>query len=78
MRNRDEKLEEIFDTILKVVEDAGVKVAHKERENIAKRTPENVRIRGEALVWCTKVIKRKVLKKQARKARAEHLVNCSV
>ena len=78
MRNKDEKLEEIFDTILKVVEDAGVKVAHKERENIAKRTPENVRIRGEAPVWCTKVIKRKVLKKQARKARAEHLVNCSV
>ena len=40
MRNRDAKLEEILDTILKVVEDAGVKVTHKERENIAKRTPE--------------------------------------
>ena len=39
-------------------------------------TPENVRLREEAAARCTKMIKRKVLKKQARKARAEHLVKC--
>ena len=37
--------------------------------------PENVRLRGEAAARCTAKIKRKVLKKQAWKARAEHQVN---
>ena len=38
-------------------------------------TPENVRRREEAAARCTAKIRRKVLKKQARKARAEHLVS---
>ena len=39
-------------------------------------TPESVKLREEAAARCTKKIKRKVLKKQARKARADHLVKC--
>ena len=38
--------------------------------------PENVGLREEAAARCTAKIKRKVLKKQARKARAEHQVKC--
>ena len=38
--------------------------------------PENVRLREEAAARCTAKINRKVLKKQARKVRAEHLVKC--
>ena len=41
-----------------------------------KQTWENVRVREEAAARCTKVIKRRVLKKQARKARTDHVVNC--
>ena len=46
------------------------KVAHitkNDRDQALKKTPENVRIREEAAARCTKVIKRRVLKKQARK-----------
>ena len=39
---------------------------------------DNVRMREEAAARCKKVIKRRVLKKQARKARADHLVKCSL
>ena len=45
-----------------------------DRDKAAKQTPENARIHEEAAARGTKVIKRRVLKKQARKARAEHLV----
>ena len=45
-----------------------------ERENIIQSYPENVRSREEAAARCTKKIWRRVLKKQARKAKAEHLV----
>ena len=41
-------------------------------------TPENVRLREEAAARCTTKIKRRVLRRQARKARAEHLVKCSL
>ena len=41
------------------------------------RTPENVRLREEAAARCTTKIKRRVLRRQARNARAEHLVRCS-
>ena len=39
-------------------------------------TPDYVRFREEAAAKCTARIKRKVLKKHARNARAEHLVIC--
>ena len=41
------------------------------------RTPEYVRLREEAAARCTAKIKRRVLRRQARKARAEHL-RCSL
>ena len=44
-----------------------------EREKLFQRTPDNARFREEAAARCTKRIKRKVLKTQERKARAEHL-----
>ena len=49
-----------------------------DRDKTMKEIPENVRIRKEAVARCTKVIKRKMLKKQPRKARADHLVKCSL
>ena len=48
--------------------------AQKETEIMS--TPENVRLREEAAARCTAEIKRRVLRRQARKARAEHLVRC--
>ena len=46
-------------------------------ENAAGKAPENVRLREEAAARYTeKIIKRRILKKQARKARAEHHVRC--
>ena len=45
-----------------------------DREKAVYQTPESVRIREEAAARCTKVVERRVLKKQARKARADHLV----
>ena len=41
-------------------------------------TPENVRLREEAAARCTRKIKRRILRKQARKARAEHQVKGSL
>ena len=41
-------------------------------------TLEDVRLREKAAARCTAKIKRKVLRKQARKARAEHLAKCSL
>ena len=48
--------------------------AQKETEIMS--TPEKVRLREEAAARCTAEIKRRVLRRQARKARAEHLVRC--
>ena len=42
-----------------------------------RRILEEVRIREGTAARCTKVIKRRVLKKQTRKARTDHLVKCS-
>ena len=47
-----------------------------ERETFLLSTLQNVRLREEAAARCTAKIKRNVLMKQARKARAEHLVKC--
>ena len=43
-----------------------------------QRTPDDVRTHEEAASRCAKAIKRRVLKKLTRKARAEHLVRCSL
>ena len=76
MGKEDDEQGENLGTLQKDIEDAAGKVAHstkKRKRNFVKRTPENVRIRAEAAARCTKVIKRRALKKQARKARAETL-----
>ena len=41
-------------------------------------TPENVRPREASAARCTAKIKRRALRRQARKARAEHLARCSL
>ena len=41
-------------------------------------TAENVRLREEAAARCTTKIQRRVLGRQARKARDEHLVKCNL
>ena len=48
----------------------------KRKEKIMMSIPECVRLREEAATRCTAKIKRKVLKKQARKARTEHQLKC--
>ena len=40
--------------------------------------PKTVRLREEAAARCTAKIKRRILRKQARMAKAEHLVKCSL
>ena len=50
------------------------RIIRKLKEKNIPRTLDNVKLREEPAARCTKKIERKVLKKQARKARAEHLV----
>ena len=82
MSRKDEKHKENLGTIQKDIEEAAGKsgLEHKksDRDKAVKETPENVRIREEAAARCTKVITRRVLKKQARKTRSDHLVKCSL
>ena len=62
-------------------ENALKKVQHRtnaQKEKEMMRTPENVRLREETVARCTAKITRIVLRRQARKARAEHLVRCSL
>ena len=62
------------------IENTARKVVHRtkaQREEDIMSTPENVRLPEEAAARCTTKLKRRVLRKQARKARAEHLVKCS-
>ena len=47
-----------------------------QRDKEIMSTPENVRLREEAAARCTAKMKRRTLRKQARKARGEHLVKC--
>ena len=68
-------------TAQKNIENAAKKIQHRtnaQKEKELMRTPENVRLREEAAARFTAQMKRKVLRRQARKARAEHLVRCSL
>ena len=81
MRREEEKQEENLGTIRKEIRVAAAKTAHStknKRDKAVKQTPENVRVRDEEAARCTDVIKTRVLRKQARKARADHLVKCSL
>ena len=74
-------IEEDLATFLKNTENAARKEVHRtkaQREKEVMSTPENVRLREEAAARCTAKIKRIILRKQARKAWAEHLVQCSL
>ena len=74
-------VEEDFATIQKTPRARSGKVVHRtkaQREKEIMSTPDNVRLREEAAARCTEKIKRGVLRKQARKAGAEHLVKCSM
>ena len=72
---------EYFATVQKNTESAAGKVVQRtkaQREKEIMSTPDNVRLREEAAARSTEKIKRRVLRKQARKAGAEHLVKCSM
>ena len=80
MEKDDDKFDEYLATIQTTIEIVASRVAHHtkaERENI-QSTPENVRLREEAAARYTKKSRAEFLKTQARKARAEHLVLCSL
>ena len=80
MKNeRDTK--EHLSTAQEKIENAAKKIQHRtnaQKEEVMMRTQENVRLREEAAARCTAKIKRSVLRRQARKARAEHLERCSL
>ena len=77
MSKKGEGQEEDLETTQKIIEEVARKVAHTtkaDRDQTAKQTPEIVIVREEASARCTKVIGRRVLKKQSRKANADHLI----
>ena len=62
------------------IEKAARKIAHLtkgERKQIIRHTPEDVKNREVAAARCKRVMERRVLSKQARRARANHLVKCT-
>ena len=80
MTNKEEDQKEDLETTQESIEEAAKQVTHttKSERDEVRRTPEKVRIREEAAARCTKVIKRRVFRKQARNAKADHLVKCSM
>ena len=79
MENGADEIGENLATIQKAFAAAAGEVPHDmkaEREKIRQHTADNVRIREKAVARGTRVFKRRVFKKQARKDRAEHLVKC--
>ena len=80
MKDVGNEEEDLF-AVQKNIETAAKKIRHRtnaQKEKEKRSTPENVRLREEAAARCTTKIKRRVLRRQARKARAEHLVRCSL
>ena len=68
-------------TVQKNIENAAKKAVHRtkaQREKEIMGTPENVRLRENAAATCTAKIQRRIVRKQARKAKAEHLVQCNL
>ena len=74
-------MEEDLATIQKNIEIAAKKVVHRtkaQREKEIMSIPEKVRFREEAAARCTHKNQERVLRRQARGVRAEHLVKCSL
>ena len=81
MKKKGEVQNEDMETIQKSVQEAAKKVAHTTKsdgDQGGRRTPEKVRVKEGSTARCTQAIKRKVLRKQARKTRADHAVKCSM
>ena len=77
MNRKGEDQKEDLETIQKSILEAATKVAHttkSDREKEVRRTPEKVKEREGAAARCTQAIKKKVLRNQAMKARADHAV----
>ena len=75
MTKKTDQQEELETT--KSIEEAAKEVAHTTKfdtDKEVRQTPEEVKIREGTAARCTKVIKIMVLRKQARKARADHVV----
>ena len=80
MEKRDELSECNLIPFQKEIEKATTKVAHttkcdRDRDRALQQMPETWRIREEAAPRCTKK-KKRCLQKEARKARADHLIKC--
>ena len=63
--------EEHLSTVQKNIENAAKKIRHRtkaQREKAIMSTPETIRLREEVAARCTAKIKRRTLRKQARKA----------
>ena len=73
MGDQDEKQEENLETIQMDMEGGC-----RQSDKAVKLKPESVRMREEAAAGYTKAFKRRVLKKQARKVRADHLLECGM
>ena len=77
----DDEKEGELETIQRSIEEAAKKIAHTtraERQKEVMRTPKPVTLKQEAAARCTRPIDRKVLRNQARRARADHAVKCSL
>ena len=74
--------DESMSTFQSEIETAARGVSHSTKSDMEKahmlHAPEIVKIREEAAASCSKVIGRKVQRKQARRARVSHCVKCSL
>ena len=77
---KEDVQKENLETIQKSIEHAAKDIVHTtklERDTAAKRMPSKVVAREEAAARSSRPVERQVLRKQAPKSRAEHLVKCS-
>ena len=78
---KEDVQKENLETIHKSIEDAPKEIVHTtklKRDTDAKRMPSQVVDREEAAARSSRPVDRQVLRKQAPKSRAEHLVKCSL
>ena len=77
LKDKEGSLNDLY-VVQEQIEEAARKIAHftKGRKKIMKQTPEEVKIREKAAARCSRLMERRVLSKQARRARADHLVTC--
>ena len=79
-RDDEAKKKSSLEKSQKEIEDAAKEIAHKtklERDQDARRVPTKIVALEEAAAGSSRSVERRVLRKQARRARAEYLVKCS-